>query len=158
MIEPQSDALSPAGASRRDAMLDGLVAAMRHTRRLRRVRRVVTSTAGGTGLVFLLIALASPSFVGPKPAPQSGERVVADSGQPPPIVEHPSRGCVTRIVRTNVPRDRFRAEPTSRVLRMDDRVLMETLTAIHRPTGLIRFGDRVRLTAAVTDAELGFRR
>ncbi len=66
--------------------------------------------------------------------------------------------CVTITVQTDQSNlGRYRAEPPRSIVRMDDRVLIETLASINRPAGLIRFGDRLRLSAPVTDADLGIR-
>jgi hypothetical protein len=50
--------------------------------------------------------------------------------------------------------EQYRAKPTGRTTRLDDAMLIETLASIHRPAGLIHFGDQVRLSAPVTDEEL----
>ncbi len=45
-------------------------------------------------------------------------------------------------------------DASSRVARISDEQLVSTLAEMNRPSGLIRTDQEVRLTAAVTDAEI----
>ena len=159
MNDPRSEPLSPAGLARREAMFDELVEVMTRTHRARRTRRRMLAIGGCTGLLLLLIRLSLPVASTPTKAPQIADgppqrstgNVIDNSP------EH--RACVTVLVQTDpAVVERYRARPTGRIVRMDDRMLLETLASIHRPAGLIRFGDRIRLSAAVTDAESGLKR
>jgi len=157
MNDPNDNRLTPQGEARRDAMLGELVGIMAQTRHARRVRRRVIGTVGCMGLLLVVGRLAMPLFT------HSGE-------VRPQIVEHlpdreapatvktiaQTRPAITLRVQTDPSIvDRYRAFPTGATVRMDDATLIETLAAIHRPAGLIRFDDRVALSAPVTDAELG---
>lgn len=163
MSEPNSARLSPEGQARREAMLDELVGVLKHTHTVRRRRKRIV-TAGACACLALLVArLIVPDGLD-KP---EHTRIMADKADPVPAVapRPPAaetgmsarpRVCVAKAVSTD-PKilDRYRAEPTGRIARMNDRMLVNALASINRPAGLIRFGSRARLTAPVSDAELG---
>ncbi len=159
MNDQQCEPLSPAGIARREAMLEELVEVVKGTHRARRRRRQALALGGCTSLLLALIWVGLPGASGPRDVPSI-------AGQPPearqeraPAPEHPQRHlCVTTIVQTDPSvLERYRVQPTSHIVRMDDQMLLATLASINRPAGLIRFGDRVRLSAPVTDAELGLK-
>ena len=114
----------------REAMLEELLAAMAglHRRRRRRV-------AGAA--LLLLVAIGGVWMAGPLRG-RSEQFAVGpggNHGEPP---------------RTVIP-DQKRA---GLIREIDDAELIEILAEIGRPAGLIRTGSSVRLTEAVTDAEL----
>jgi hypothetical protein len=153
MSEPEAERLSPAGQARREAMLDELLEVVKRTQRARRLRRRATVIGGCAGLVLLFVVFTWPGA--PGPAPQVAN---LSTGQPTDVrlVEAPRPpACITSVVETDVSvLARYRAVPQPVVARMDDRMLVQTLASIGRPAGLIRFGDDVRLSRPVTDAEL----
>lgn len=159
MSEPQSEPLeqlSSAGLARREVMLGELVGVMKRTHRGRRVRRRLLATGGGVCLVFLLIRLALLGASDPSDPARIAENPTGSSEVVYPA-EAPSRpASITVIVKTDASiLERCRAEPTQRIVRMDDSMLLETLASINRPAGLIRYGGQTRLSTPVTDAELG---
>ncbi len=156
MHDPPSEPLSQAGQARREAMLDELVAVVSQTHRARRLRRHVLGSGVVVCLVLLLMRLGLPGAGGL----DDGRLLVNRTPDERRVVtptEAPRRsGCVTVLVQTDpTVVDRYRARTTGLAVRMDDRMLLNALASINRPTGLIRFGDSLRLTAPVTDAELG---
>ena len=61
-----------------------------------------------------------------------------------------------RLVRTDPTIvERWSASPPGRIIRADDGALLDALSAVGRPAGLIRTGGTVRLTAQVADVEVG---
>jgi hypothetical protein len=88
-----------------------------------------------------------------------GPQIAEDKTEPTATVPdnqaQPQRPCAVAIIET-IPGvlERHRAKPTGKVTRIDDAALVATLASINRPAGLVRIGDRVWLTAPVTDAEL----
>lgn len=153
MSDPESDRLSPAGHARREAMLGELLEVVKRTQRARRLRRRATIVGGCAGLVLLCVVFNWPGAPGP-----ARQMANLSTGQPTDLrlVEAPrTPACITSIVKTDVSvLVRYRAVPEPVVVRMDDRMLVQTLASIGRPAGLIRFGDDVRLSRPVTDAEL----
>ena len=151
MSDQQTDLLSPAGQDRREAMLDELVEAMERRHSRRRTRRRALTAGTGVFVLFALLWLALPGLLAPGDKPQVKDQL-DDARIPDPIT--PPR-CTVAIVPTDPGiLKRYRAEPTGAVVRMDDGLLLQTLASINRPAGLIRMGDRVLLSAPVTDAEL----
>jgi hypothetical protein len=156
MTDQHSEQLSLAGKTRRDTMLDELVEVMKHTHHRRRIRRRVVAGGGCVSVLLLLWVFW--------PAVRPAERATTAEGpaaQPNRAVTSPRDDLslrYTRLVDTDpTVVDRCRVEPESTVDRIDDRMLVETLASIGRPAGLIRYGGRVLLTHAVTDAALGLR-
>ena len=159
MNDPQPEVLSPAGLARREAMLDELVEVVKRTRRTRRLRRRMLATGGCAALILMLIWLGLPGAFVHTEAPQFAEDIPSRPTGAAPDESAKRRAPVTVLIKTDpTVVERYRAGPTGRIVQMDDRMLLESLAAIDRPAGLIRFGDQVRLSAAVTDAELGLRR
>jgi len=181
MIERERNDLSPTGTARRDAMLGELVEVMRQTHRQRRIRR---RTAGviccglGVGLAGWFAFQSPNAWERGSKVVERGvsepERVVS-SGGPASVPsgvkderegETDRRGGVTivpwesssrrteMVVTDPSIRMRFAVHPTLIVEHVDDDTLVTLLVRIHRPAGLIRIGDRVALTVAVTDDEL----
>ena len=159
MNDPQPEVLSPTGLARREAMLDELVEVVKRTRRTRRMRRRMLATGGCAALILMVIWLGVPGAFVRTDAPQFAEDSHSRPTGAAPDVPAKRRASVTVVIKTDpTVVERCRARPTGRIVQMDDRMLLETLAAIDRPAGLIRFGDQIRLSAAVTDAELGLRR
>ena len=132
--------LSPAGEARRDAMLGELIGTMRRVHRRRRTRRAALATACMIALSGSLTALVLLS----QSPPQQGER----------LVEGPRPSAVFAMVSTDPGvLQRYGARPTSAVQLIDDDALLAELTAIDRPTGLVRSGGRVWLTENVVDSD-----
>ena len=143
----QHDNLSPKGAARREAMLGDLTAAMTKLHRRRRVRRM---TASGATVALLCIVLFRTLQL-----PLDGTKTA--STPPPvrgwtPVEEAPTRTVIVQTDHDIVVR--LLASPPAIVTRIDDNQLIRTLIEIGRPAGLIRFGDRVALSAPVTDQEI----
>jgi len=146
----RTDALTPEGCDRRDAMLDDLVLRMGAIHRGRRARR--RTVAGGSVLVLTaaitVLAIAPWRGPGPVPVPVQGQPAVARSGTAPAPPD-------IRIVSTDPGvLDRYITTPRRYTVEIDDRTLLDELAAIDRPTGLIRTAGRVWLTADVIDAPL----
>ena len=165
MTEPDPDQLSPAGQARCASMLGELVSTMERTHRGRRQRRRALAVTASVAVVALAVRVVvwpgsdgtvTPRFVEAPPVPSLS---VEDE---PHVLERylvTPRPLVTRMVPTDPDvLGRYRADPRKGYVRLDDDALLEVLASIRRPAGLIRIGDTVRLTAAVTDAELGFER
>ena len=157
MTKPETEQFSLVGAARKETMLGELVQVMQDTRRRRRTRRRVGAAGATTvGLVLLLWIASQAPPGGPTP-----ERIVENLAPHMTDLSEipiPSAACIIKIVR-NDPNvvGRYRAKPMkSRIERIGDRTLVETLASINRPAGLIQFGDSIRLSAPVTDDELGF--
>lgn len=155
MNEPCGEPFSPAGLARRETMLDELVIKLRRTHRARRARRRLAAAAACAIFLIAVVRLARPDATDPTDGlPVAGTRL------PAPALLPVDQGVgsqlrLTEFVHTDVGIvERCRARPGGRIVRMDDRTLLQTLAAIHRPAGLIRWGGRVQLTAPVTDAEL----
>ncbi len=157
MSNPKGAPLSRGGLTRRDEMLHDLVGVMERTHRARRMRRRVLAAGGSLCVLVLLIALAIP---GGTESPDTRLVVESEASDPVPAsvtTVVPQRAVVITSIVTTDPSvlDRYRANPSSFVVRMTDKTLLETLASIHRPAGLIRFGGEIRISAPVTDAELG---
>ncbi|MCP4250445.1 MAG: hypothetical protein GY778_25665 [bacterium] len=154
MNEPLDESLSPEGNARREAMVGPLVEVMRHTHRSRRRRRRVLAGGGTLAVLFVVLKLTLPGGM----TPQNDRQVADNTGNVnsgADAVSNP-RACVTEIIQTDeTVRERFRAAPVRRVAMITDRMLVDDLFAVGRPAGLIRMGNEVRLTAPVTDADLG---
>jgi len=146
MTEP-NDNLSPHGAARREAMLGELTAAMTTLHRRRRARRMTVGAATTALLCVVLFRTLQMPADGTKTA----------STVPPVPTRAPLEAGPTRTVYVHTDReiaDRLLASPPVLVTRIDDTQLLRTLIEIGRPAGLIRFGDRVALSAPVTDEEI----
>ena len=158
MNDPQTEPLSPAGLARREAMLEDLIGVVKRTHRVRRVRRRALAAGGCVCVTLMAVWLALPGASGPHRVASTVQRPTG--GPDVRVVEPPlvpvRQACVIAIVHTDpTVLERCRARSTGLVVRMDDRMLLDTLASIDRPAGLIRFGNRVRLSAPVTDADLG---
>jgi hypothetical protein len=157
MNDAHDNPLTPQGEARRDGMLGELAEIMSRTHRARRVRRRVIGSTGCLGLLLVVGRLAMPLFTHPgEVRPQIVEHLPNREAPAAAKAIAQTRPAITLRVRTDPSIvERYRAAPTGAIVRMDDATLIETLAAIHRPAGLIRFADRVALSAPVTDAELG---
>lgn len=141
MIE-QDDHLSPQGQARREAMLGDLTAAMTTLRRRRRALRLGVSAATTTLLCFALFRTSQ--------VPTTDTRVATN---PPPASSETVASRTEHVQTDQGITARLRASPPTLVTRINDAQLLHTLVEIGRPAGLIRFGDRVALSAPVTDEE-----
>jgi hypothetical protein len=116
-------------ADRRETMLEGLIAVMTRHHRRRRIRRRV----GAAGAIVLVAA---------------GGAWIVRAQQPGP----PDQIVVTPASVVTVVGDDYR---TGLVRVIDDDELVERLTDIERPAGLIPSEGRIWLTGAVIDGERG---
>ncbi len=143
------ESLSPDAAARREVMLGELVGTMsRLHRRRRRVRRGVYSLAA-MALIVGTFRLSQQ--------PGDHDTVVTSVSRPEvptqPVTQRES--IAVELVHTDPTiRERYEATPATTIVRIDDGQLLSTLVEIGRPAGLIRFGERVALSAPVTDDEL----
>ena len=163
MNEPTPEPLSREGNARREAMVGPLVEVMRRTHRSRRRRRQMVAGAGTLSVLFMVLKLAMPGGMTTQDdaqfADQGGDVILFGGKQVPgprawnwEII----RAYETTIIGTDpTVRDRFRAAPARRVAMLTDRMLLDDLVALGRPAGLIRMGNQVRLSAPVTNADLG---
>ncbi len=152
--------LSREGQARRDAMLTELIEVVHRTRRARRTRRRIVTVAScavillGTGwLLSVSLRVANdtkPQFVEQVPSHPTDRETSVPSATLSSIV--------IRVQNDPTVIDRFRAMPSDIIIRMNDSMLIDTLATIRRPAGLMRIGDRIALSAPVSDAELGIKR
>ncbi len=144
-----ADLLSDSGRARRDAMLPLLQAAVMREGRRRRVRRSVARGAA-TAALFILVGVALVNTWPTSHGPRGPRDDLA--------VETPdSRGGLITIVQIDpgaLGRYTFIADIDPADYIVDDEEFVAALAAIGRPTGLIRSQGKIRLTHAVTDAEL----
>lgn len=148
--------LSPAGRSRREAMLSDLTGMMRRTHRARKLRR---RTVGAAALGLAIVAAARLAFVGlhrPESVPSLTEKVF-----PAPLqsseVNLTSQCVISRVATDPAILDRLRARPSGQPALLDDHALITALAQLDRPAGLIRTHNSIRLSAPVTNAELGLK-
>lgn len=150
--------LSPDGAARYEAMLGPLQEAVVRRGRVRRSRRRIANGVG-TVAILALVVIGITSIQRPDAAPR-----ITDSGKAPSVSD-PATPTIapdsTRVAIEYVETEpgvlaRYRAADTVDVSRytVSDYKVVEILHDIGRPTGIIRKGEHVRLTAAVTDAAL----
>ena len=160
MNEPtQHESLSPEGQARRDAMLGELLADMSQVhRRRRRVRAGAFSSIAAAlilAAVLQVVSLKSPEL----PIASNVDNVGATPIIAAPVdagasaAAQPESGIVWVSTDPTV-LARMTSAPTPIVVYINDAELLETLVHIGRPAGLIRFGDRLALSAPVTDEEL----
>ena len=135
--------------SRREAMLPLLKDAVVRERGRRQRRRIA---ARGAATLALLLAVGIPILMH-----RSESEVRFVSNQAAPYAPDRSPFRQVSILQSR-PRAYERLARTRSVdpatYTVDDRGLVQTLAAIGRPTGLIRFAGGVRLTDPVTDREL----
>jgi len=153
MNERETPMLSSEGRARREAMLGELVVTMDRIHRRHRARRRTVACAG---IVLLIASLAVLALSPAQRRPREGTLVRDDDLEEPitvPVgVEPTESGPRDWIVHTDPAiLQRVAVTPTVRILRVDDDGLLDMLAAMNRPTGLIRCGGRVRLTAEVVD-------
>lgn len=143
------DALTDAGRSRRDAMLSELQDAVVREGRRRRARKSAGRVAG----TMLLLALFCFTLVRTRPGPTNLPIARIDQ---PTRAETPRDQFVSFLETVPGALDRHRIDTKVELgdYIVDNRELVSTLAAIGRPAGLIRTQGGIRLTAAVTDAEM----
>lgn len=132
-----------------------LIVAMRDHHQRRRTRRHVLATVI---LVISSVALAFLAFDrnNVNPTPPVASDIDSDFPrttlpQPSPEITEPRHSIIT-IVRTDPDiLQRYVPRPSSKVETISDETLLASLASLGRPTGLIRYDGRVRLTADVTD-------
>lgn len=137
--------LSDTGLVRRDEMLTELLTDLGRVRRRRRIRRGVLSTTAAT---LLIVTIARIATFDPGASPAARDRMAIKV----PSTDETSR--VSRVTTDESIVQRMRPEPIPMVVRINDEQLLQTLVHIGRPAGLIRIGDRLALSAPVTDDEL----
>ena len=127
----------------REEMLKRLISVMEATHRVRRIRRRAVAVAGGTALVGFFLIIGRSWLLDP------GRAGLAKSGAP-------SSANISRIIETDpTTLRRFAARRTGRAEYIDDRTLTRVLLSIDRPADIVHDGDRIRLSAPVTNEELG---
>ncbi len=132
--EHRAAPLSAEGEARRDAMLAGLLAHVPRAAAARRRRRTAVRGAGATLAAALVVWVWTPG------------------GAPTRSSVAPPASAIVRVATD--PGVLARLAPTTGgvvVERVSDDELLRTLSAIGRPVGLVRDGDRVALTAEVAD-------
>jgi len=150
-----ADALSAAGAARRERMMGEVSRAAG----ARRARRTTVKAAGA--LVLLCAAGGAVWIAATGGNVGGGTREVADAlpgrGAPVREMEVPApEGRVVRVrVVTNEPGivARYAAAPVERVASMDDAELMRLMKEMGKPTGIVRTGGKVMLTAEMEKKE-----
>jgi hypothetical protein len=139
--------LSQAGTARRQAMLGELTQTMVRVHRIRRVRRrslgalTVVFLLGVTGLLLQPVLFTS----------SNQPRIATGPQATPSDVAEITPGSVQFVTTSGSSMDGYVVASPPTVVQIDDRALLRTLASMGRPTGLIRYGDRVVLTGAVTD-------
>lgn len=157
MDETRREALTPTGIARRDAMLIELVQVAQRRHRTRRIRRRFVTGAVVLAVAILSVRFGSPTALETRRSPQMATSSPYRTGRTNAVGADRARRCIVQRVPTRVGTvERLRAQPTERIVRMDDALLLETLASVYRPSGLIRVGEGVRLSTPVTDAQLGF--
>lgn len=157
------DPLSPEGRSRRDEMLADMLRLVNVTRARRRRRRQAASAAT---MIVLAIALFR---VGHYAGPIDRHVENRDAGGRGPAHAMPTGVLVERVADSGVritqrirddstAVDRLQADAPRRIIWLDDEGLLAELSSMRRPAGLVRQDGRARLTALVTDEELGHTR
>jgi hypothetical protein len=128
--------LTDDGTVRRASMREALLGEFTrvHARRLRRVRAVAAG--------LLLAAATGMAFVA-TPSPRASTMTRAA----PAVTAAPRIAIVQRSVEL----ERYVRPPARRVAVIDDGALVETLERFGRPAGVIRMGERVRLTRDIAD-------
>lgn len=109
------------------------------------MRRGLLSTVGM--LLLTLICARYASFEPTNPS-MNGESLATKA---------PSPAGTFKVIHVSTDESilqRMRPEASPIVMRINDRELLQTLVQIGRPAGLIRIGDRLALSAPVTDDEL----
>ena len=147
MIDETNERLSAQGRARRDVMLDHLIGEMAGVHRRRRIRKAAISSTGAVLVVVGLIRFANldPANNTVTLNQQSLERTAS---------VQPGASTIMHVQTDPNVVERFSAAPTPVIVRINDAQLIETLVAIGRPAGLIQVGERVALSAPVTDEEL----
>ncbi len=159
MNDRSREPLSSAGESRREAMLDELVELSGKIHRRRQTRRRYLVAGTSMCLFAVLLWAAIPRGTEPEGSPQ-----IVDQEQPPEVdvpdepIANDGESVVKLVHTRTAVLARFASEPTRRIERLDDGKLLAVLASLGRPAELIRDGDRVRLSAPVTDKELHIER
>lgn len=155
--------LSPDGTKRRDQMLAELVVEMGSHHRRKRIFR----NAAMVAVIVLLSAVGVLTVLsgfgrGAQPELANNNNHVDRIGMENDGVDDRTGGIakdppprIMRVRSDHGAAERYRAARVFiTTVRLSDDELIEALKQIDRPAGLIRIGDEVRLSNAVTDAEL----
>lgn len=155
MTDRSASSLSPEGARRRETMLCELRATIPLVHRKRRRRRAIGGAALliGAAAVAAIVGLPSqPSRSAPAPVAIVTGPDESSRPNPRDATEKPRRSFVFDYVETSPGIvERYIARGTGRTVIIDDETLVTELAAINRPSGLVRRGDRVWLTADIVD-------
>jgi hypothetical protein len=153
MNAPRNEGLTPAGAARRDAMLDELTGYMNRVHRSRRIRRRGVAAA----LLFAVAAAVAYLALPGQPTPVHQPITSNPLHSPVESSAPPVRIAVVRTDPDIVNKYRASAPETSvvRIERLDDDELLRRLDAMGRSAGLVRMGGKAWLTADVADATMG---
>ncbi|MFG0251860.1 MAG: hypothetical protein ACF8NJ_03195 [Phycisphaerales bacterium JB038] len=155
MNAPPNEPLTPAGETRRDAMLTELTGYMQQVHRGRRRRR----RGGALALLVALsavIAVAAMSGRSTPPPKQIADNSPNGNSTVNSLPEAPVSLVSVAIVKSDADvMDKYRAKVTTysniRVERLDDETLLSELAAMGRPAGLVQMEGKTYLTADVAD-------
>ena len=141
--------------NQRQRLRDDLIIAMRTHHQRRRFRRRSLATlilviSAGT-LAYLTFGRSSVTPAPPVVLEDGGGSSLDALREPSPEIFEPRHSVIT-IVRTD-PNilERYVSRSSSMVEQLSDETLLAMLASLGRPTGLIRYDGRVRLTTNVTD-------
>lgn len=130
-----------------------LIVAMRAHHQRRRIRRrsLATVILMISAVTLAFLALGRNNVTPPVVRSSEGDSPRTTFPQPSSEITEPRHSIIT-IVRTdpNILK-RYVLRPSSKVKTISDETLLASLASLGRPTGLIRYDGRVRLTADVTD-------
>ena len=148
MTSDQQEPLSRQGEARREAMLGELTGAMSRLHRGRRILRSVTSAAA---IALIFDGVFRYADFG---ARESGMTLTTPVQVPSPTLPQPDAGTIVFVHTDSTIQERYRVSPPSIIVLMDDAQLLKTLVEVGRPAGLIRIGERLAFSTAVTDDDL----
>jgi hypothetical protein len=143
-MDEQHQSLSPQGEHRREAMLSELVGSMARLHHRRSLRRRAVSAAA---LIAVAVGVFRLTTVDPGISRIAQTDISGEKPASEVLFVHTDPGASAR----------YRAVPDPLIVRVDDAQLVRTLIEIGRPAGLIHIGERVALSAPVTDDELNLR-
>lgn len=135
----QTTMLSPAGALRRDAMLETLVGELAAHHRRRRGRR---SVAGAALVALVGVAAVVAGTAGPGPLPAPTPSPIARETAPVPSC------VVVRMATAPGTARRYSGAVTTGAIeieRIDETTLLMTLASLGRPSGIVEMDGRTRV-------------